>query len=408
MLDWEKIYATRAKRMGASEIRELLKLLEQPDIISFAGGIPDPALFPAEAFQDAYSDILSGPEAGAALQYSVSEGYPRLREWIVKRMRARGIDANVENIFITSGSQQGLDYLGKLFLSPNDTALVTWPTYLGALQAFNAYEPRYDKLDFSSNAVPEAYGEAAEKAGSRVKFAYLSADFANPTGESLTPMERERVLDLAEALDIAVIEDAAYRALRFDGERHKTLLTMDCERNGGIENTRTLYCGSFSKTLSPGLRVGWVCAATPIIKRLVLAKQAADLHSPTINQMAVARVAEKSFNEQAEKICKVYGERRDAMLAALEETMPEGVSWIRPEGGMFIWITLPEHMDAAALLPLSLKTEKVAFVPGNAFYADGSGHNHIRVSFSCADPATIREGISRLGRLVSNELAAAA
>lgn len=408
MLDWEKIYATRTKRMGASEIRELLKLLEQPDIISFAGGIPDPALFPADDFQKAYTDILTGPEAGAALQYSVSEGYPRLREWIVKRMQARGIDAKLENIFITSGSQQALDYLGKMFLSPNDTALVTWPTYLGALQAFNAYEPRYEKLDLSSNATPQSYAMAAERADSRVKFAYLSADFANPTGECLTAMERERLLDIADTLDIAVIEDAAYRALRYDGERQKTLLTMDCERNGGIENTRTLYCGSFSKTLSPGLRVGWVCAAKPIIQRLVLAKQAADLHSPTINQMAIARVAESIFNKQAEKICGVYRDRRDAMLAALSKYMPDGVEWTRPEGGMFIWITLPEHMDGASLLQTSLKTAKVAFVPGNAFYADGSGRNHLRVSFSCADEAMIDEGIRRLGDLLSNQLAKAA
>ena len=408
MLDWEKIYATRTARMGASEIRELLKLLEQPDIISFAGGIPDPKLFPAADFQKAYSDILGSEEAGAALQYSVSEGYPRLREWIVKRMRARGINADLDNIFITSGSQQALDYLGKLFLSPGDTALVSWPTYLGALQAFNAYEPRYAKLDLDTNVPPESYAKAAEEAGSKVKFAYLSADFANPTGESLTRMEREKLLDTADALDIAVIEDAAYRALRFDGERQKTLLTLDCERSGGIENTRTLYCGSFSKTLSPGLRVGWVCAATPIIKRLVLTKQAADLHSPTINQMAIARVAETSFNEQNEKIVSVYRERRDAMLKALGDHMPAGVEWTRPEGGMFIWVTLPKHMDAAALLPQSLKTAKVAFVPGNAFYADGTGHNHMRLSFSCSSPEVIDEGLRRLGGLLGEELAAAA
>ncbi|MAU20539.1 MAG: GntR family transcriptional regulator [Martelella sp.] len=408
MLDWEAIYATRAKRMGASEIRELLKLLDQPDIISFAGGIPDPALFPAADFQKAYSDILGSAEAGQALQYSVSEGYPRLREWIVQRMNARGINADIGNIFITSGSQQALDYLGKLLLSPGDTALVQWPTYLGALQAFNAYEPRYDRLDLSRNTAPEDYAKAASEAGSRVKFAYLSADFANPTGECLTPMEREKLLDIADALDIAVIEDAAYRALRYDGERQQTLLAMDCARSGGIENTRTLYCGSFSKTLSPGLRVGWVCAARPVIRRLVLAKQAADLHSPTINQMAVARVAEAGFDAQAEKIIGVYRERRDAMLDSLARHMPDGVSWTRPQGGMFVWVTLPEHIDSAALLKESLKEAKVAFVPGNAFFADGSGKNHLRLSFSCSAPAAIDEGMRRLGALIGSELAAAA
>src|SRR3546814_354123 len=218
MLDWEHIFATRAKGMGASEIRELLKLLEEPDIISFAGGIPDPALFPDEAFKQAYSCILSGPLVNAALQYSASEGYRPLREWLVGEMTKIGIPCGVDNVFITSGSQQALDYLGKLFLSPKDTALVTWPTYLGALQAFNAYEPAYDQLSVGGNRTPEGYREAAAVAGGALKFAYLSPDFANPTGETLTLAERERLLDLAGELDIALIEDGAYQALRYDGE----------------------------------------------------------------------------------------------------------------------------------------------------------------------------------------------
>ncbi|QPC88142.1 aminotransferase class I/II-fold pyridoxal phosphate-dependent enzyme [Mesorhizobium sp. NBSH29] len=402
MLAWEKIFADRSTRMRASEIRELLKLLDQPDIISFAGGIPDPTLFPDAAFREAYQTILSGPETGAALQYSVSEGYKPLREWLVGEMVKIGVVCDVDNIFITSGSQQALDYLGKLFLSPGDTALVSWPTYLGALQAFNAYEPVYDRL--GGNRTPKSYLEAAGKAGSRVKFAYTSADFANPTGNTLSLLDRENVLGLADELDIAVLEDAAYQSLRYDGEAIAPMLALDCARKGGIENTRTIYCGSFSKTLAPGLRVGFVCAAKPVIHKLVLMKQAADLHSPTINQMAVNLVARGGFDAQVAKVRAAYAKRRDAMLAALERSMPEGTQWTRPEGGMFIFVTLPEGIDCAELLTSSVASEKVAFVPGRAFFADGSGSNTLRLSYSCATEEMIGDGIARLGRLVAKQL----
>ena len=407
MLDWEKMFATRASRMRASEIRELLKLLNQPDIISFAGGIPDPALFPAEAFKAAYGEIMGGPEAGAALQYSVSEGYLPLREWLLGEMEKIGIACGVQNIFITSGSQQGLDYLGKLFLSPGDTALVTSPTYLGALQAFNAYEPHYDQLTPNGNRTPVSYTQAAQEKGGRVKFACLSADFANPTGDTVDRAGREKVLDLAEALDIAVIEDGAYQSLRFDGKPVAPILALEIARKGGIENTRTIYCGSFSKTLAPGLRVGWIVANSAVIRKLVLMKQAADLHSSTINQMAIAHVATRGFEAQVEKIRAAYSARRDAMLSALARHMPPGVRWTKPEGGMFVWVTLPDGMDGADLLAKAIAREKVAFVPGRAFHADGSGANHIRLSFSCADEATIEEGIGRIARLVAGEMAAA-
>lgn len=407
MLNWSNVLASRATRMRASEIRELLKLLDQPDIISFAGGIPDPQLFPTEAFQEAYSDILAGKEAMAALQYSVSEGYLPLRQWLKQEMGRLGVACEVDNIFITSGSQQALDYLGKLFLSPNDTALVTWPTYLGALQAFNAYEPHYDQLGFG-NRTPESYRSLAESLGGTVKFAYLSTDFANPTGETVSLEERQRVLALAEELDVPVIEDAAYQHLRYDGEALPPLLALDIEKAGSIEEARTIYCGSFSKTLAPGLRVGYVVAAKPVIHKLVLMKQAADLHSSTINQMAIAHVAERHFESQLKKIRTAYVARRDAMLEALSRHMPAGSHWTRPEGGMFIWLTLPEGMDGAELLARSLETEKVAFVPGQAFFADRSNANTIRLSYSCANEAMIDEGIRRLGRLVGHALDRAA
>ena len=401
-MDWQQIFATRNSRMKASEIRELLKLLDQPDIISFAGGIPDPDLFPHEAFSAAFSDALSPENQATALQYSVSEGYGPLRDWIVGEMARLGIPCTRDNILITSGSQQALDYLGKLLLSPGDTALVGWPTYLGALGAFNAYEPRYDRLDPETNRSAADYAEAA--GAGLVKFAYMSVDFANPTGKTLDSGMRERVIDLADELDIAVIEDAAYQSLRFEGEALSPVLAREIERKGDINACRTLYCGSFSKTLAPGLRVGWVCGAQEVISQLVLLKQAADLHSSTINQMAIATVAKAQFDSHVAKIKAAYMSRRDRMLAALAEHMPKGVTWTRPEGGMFIWLELPKSMNCADLLAQSFKSERVAFVPGHAFFADGSGTNTMRLSFSRTDEAGIDEGIARLGRLISAAL----
>ena len=401
-MNWEELFASRASRMRASEIRELLKLLEQPDIISFAGGIPDPKLFPVADFQAAFGDILSDERQTAALQYSISEGYPPLREWIVERMADLGIPCHADNILITSGSQQALDYLGKLLLSPGDTALVGWPTYMGALGAFNAYEPNYDRLVPHGNRSAQDYREAAAENNSRVKFAYMSVDFANPTGETMDRAARDNLLDIADELDIAIIEDAAYQSLRYDGEVIPPILALEIERKGGIDATRTVYCGSFSKTLSPGLRVGWICAAAPLISKLVLLKQAADLHSSTINQMAIHEVAAKGFDKQVAKIKSAYKTRRDCMLACLQKYMPDTASLTRPEGGMFVWVTLPAELDGAELLAEALKTQKVAFVPGRAIFADGSNGNTLRLSFSQADEATIEEGIRRLGELLKN------
>lgn len=398
-MEWTNVLASRSSRMKASEIRELLKLLDQPDIISFAGGIPDPALFPVAAFKDAFADTLTS-QANAALQYSVSEGYRPLRDWIAGEMGKLGIPCDSGNILITSGSQQALDYLGKLMLSPNDTALVGWPTYLGALGAFNAYEPNYDRLDPKGNRSAADFAATAKAAGGRVKFAYLSVDFANPTGETLDRAAREAVIDLADEANIAIIEDAAYQTLRFDGKAIPPILALEIARKGSIEECRTLYCGSFSKSLAPGLRVGWICAAHEVISRLVLMKQAADLHSSTVNQIVTHKVASTIFNAHVDTLRATYMARRDHLLAALAREMPQGMSWTRPEGGMFVWVTLPAGMDGADLLALSLKTERVAFVPGRAFYADGSNGNTLRLSFSCANEVQIDEGMKRLGRLI--------
>ncbi len=398
------IFAHRAQGMKASEIRELLKLLDQPDIISFAGGIPDPKYFPRAAFAEAMTVALDEATAGVALQYAASEGYVPLREWIADHMKTLGVTCDIDNIMVTAGSQQALDYLGKLFLDKDDTALVEWPTYLGALGAFNAYEPQFDRLNAGENRDPDAVAKQAQAAGGRAKFSYLSPDFANPTGKTLTKAERLAVLAQAEALGIAVIEDGAYQSLRYEGDAIPSILALEMADKGDIDACRTIYCGSFSKTLAPGLRVGWVVAAKPVISQMVLLKQAADLQTATINQIAVNHVARAVFDDHVVTLREVYGTRLNAMLSSLQAHMPEGITWTSPEGGMFVWLTLPVAMDGKDLLEQAL-AQKVAFVPGAAFYADGDTKNTIRLNFSMANEATIETGIARLAEVIRTAMA---
>ncbi len=395
---WEPAYARRAGRMRASEIRELLKLLEKPGVTSFAGGIPDPALFPINRVKAAYDAVLSEPAvANGALQYSTSEGYAPLREWIARQMQAQGVPARPGNILITSGSQQALEFLGKLFLDVGDTALVAAPTYLGALQAFAAYEPRYDTVrPGTGNETPEELRASAAANGGSTKFLYLVPDFANPTGETLSLSARKQALSLADELDIPIIEDAAYAALRFEGEEQPSLQALSVADSGNLEASRVIYCGTFSKTLTPGLRVGWVCAGEAVIRRLVLIKQACDLNSSLINQIIMHRLAEDDFDGQVARARVHYRRRRDAMLTALEEQALPGVTWTKPEGGLFVWVTLPEGLDGADLLQRAIAEADVAFVPGGAFFTDGSGRNTLRLSYSLASEEQIGVGIGKL------------
>jgi DNA-binding transcriptional MocR family regulator len=402
---YEPRYARRAEGMRASEIRELLKVMGRPGIISFGGGIPDPVLFPIEAVKAAYDAVLSDPAlATAGLQYSVSEGYEPLRAWIVRHMASLGVPCTADNIVVTSGSQQALEFLGKLLLTENDTALVEAPTYLGALQAFSAYEPRYDVLTPEhGNRTPASYAEAAQAAGGTVKFAYVVPDFANPTGATLSRHARDGLLDLATDLDVPVIEDTAYSALRFEGAPVPCIQALDIARHGGdIDRSRVIYCGTFSKTLTPGLRIGWVCAAAGIVRRLVLVKQASDLNVSNINQIVMHRIAEATYDAQVATARALYRSRRDAMHAALSAHMPAGVTWQRPEGGLFVWLTLPEHVDGKVLLTRAVEEHNVAFVPGSAFFVGDRGRNTIRLSYSLPSEERIAEGVARLGRLLAS------
>ena len=403
MVDWDSLYAPRASGMMASEIRELLKLLDRPEIISLAGGIPDPALFPSAELADAFARILGDPaRAAAALQYSVSEGYLPLREWIAAYMGGLGVPCSPDHILITSGAQQALDFVGKLFVAPGDTVLVARPTYLGALQALNAYEPLYAPLPRPGDNDAPLPGSGKRALG------YVMPDFQNPTGLSLDLAARQQLLDAAAMRGLPLVEDAAYEALRYDGEALPPLLALDAEQSGGIERSRVLFCGTFSKTVVPGLRIGWIVAPRPVIRRLVLIKQASDLHSGSLNQMVLHEVASALLPASLTRLREVYARRRDAMLAALAAHMPPGVEWTKPAGGMFVWLTLPSLIDAGGLLPRAIAEASVAFVPGRAFHADGGGANTLRLNFTLAEEGRIAEGVRRLGNLLSREIAGVA
>jgi DNA-binding transcriptional MocR family regulator len=409
-MNWEPRFASRAASMRSSEIRDLLRVIDQPGVTSFAGGVPDPALFPLTDIRNAYQAVLADDSsASRALQYSASEGDPALRDWIVGYMAGKGVACEPENILITNGAQQGLEFLGKLFLSAQDTALVTAPTYLGALQAFSAYEPVYDDLQLAdTNRTALSYREAAAAAQGEVKFAYVVPDFSNPTGETLNLQARRHLLGLADELDIPIIEDNPYTELRYGGEEVPAIQSLDLASCGSINASRVIHCGSFSKVFTPGLRVGWICASKDIISRLILIKQASDLNSSAINQAVAVHLATRFFDEQVEKARESYRLKRDAMLAALDAYMPhsdapDGAHWTRPDGGLFVWLSLPEGFDSVTLLQKSIAEYGVAFVPGHAFFADGRLKNTLRLSFSLPDIAGIDAGIRRLADLVRYE-----
>ncbi len=393
-VDWGNVFAGRVAGMGASEIRELLKLLERPEIISFAGGIPDPDFFPTAAIARAYEKIFqSNGGAGGALQYTISEGYTPLREWICAYLGRRGIQAGLDEVLVTSGSQQALEFVGKLLIGPGEKILVTRPTYLGALQAFSPYEPQYLSVPGDAEGPDLAAVEAALE--QKPKFFYLVPDFQNPNGTTISLARREALLDLCARHGVPIVEDAAYTELRYEGEPIPSMVALDAARNGG-KITNVLFCGSFSKTMVPALRVGWINGPAEVINRLVLMKQAGDLHTSTINQIVLHDVVSENFDSHIRRLRASYKERRDAMLTALAEFAPAGVAWTRPEGGMFVWIELPEGTDGVDLLARAIRDANVAFVPGSAFHADRSGKNTLRLSFSNNNPERIREGIRRL------------
>lgn len=408
---WNHRYALRTEGMTASVIRELLKLTEAPDVISFAGGLPAPEVFPVEEFRRAADTVLR--EYGTkALQYGATEGFLPLRQHIVKMMRRYGVQAHEDNVMITSGSQQALDLIGMLLLNPGDKILTERPTYLGALQAWRAYQARYITVPIDQDGLITDHLEEALRSGP--KFMYILPNFQNPGGVTLSLERRMELVRMADDYGIPIVEDDPYGQLRYSGDHLPPLVVLDCDhlesraRDGhGYFTGNVIYTSTFSKTLAPGLRLGWIVAPVEVLQRLVQCKQGMDLHTSTLNQMIAYEVIKDGFLDQHVKLIRrVYRERRDVMLAAMERCFPEEVTWTRPDGGLFLWAWLPEELDAAELLKEAVARHKVAFVPGSAFYPDGSGHNTMRLNFSNARPEMIEEGIRRLGLLLKERMAA--
>lgn len=394
--DFTALFSARARRMNASAIREILKVTQQPDIISFAGGLPAPELFPLEEVRRAADAALTryGP---AALQYSTTEGHPPLREWIGARA---GIPA--ANVQIMTGSQQALDLLGKILISEGDTVLVEAPTYLGALQSFQPYGPRYVQLPTDDGGIDvDALAELLQT--TPAKLLYAVPNFQNPTGRTLDAQRRRRLVELTAQYGVLVIEDDPYGQLRFSGEPAPSLYELGLEYAGDVDANHILYCSSFSKTLVPGLRDAWVQAAAPIVSKLVQAKQGADLHTPTLNQMIVTELLDEVLPRQIETVRRAYGERAAAMLGHIGEQFPGGVQSTRPEGGMFLWVTLPEGIDSTRMLERAL-SRNVAYVPGSPFFALGGGENTLRLSYSSATLEQIERGIAALGETIREAL----
>jgi 2-aminoadipate transaminase len=397
-IDWEPRLAARVAGMKSSIIRELLKLTQRPDIISFGGGLPAPEFFPVREFAEACRHILgsNGPES---LQYSTTEGHPPLRRWLAESMAKYGIWVEPDNILMTNGSQQALDLIGKLFIDPGSCICTSEPTYLGALQAWDAYQATYVTVPQDDDGIlVEQIPELLKKQG-RPKLLYVLPNFHNPAGTTLPLDRRERLVEIARREDLILIEDDPYGELRYEGSDITPLFRLAPER--------TIYLSTFSKTLSPGIRLGWVVAPKSIILRFVQAKQGADLHTGTFVQMITHDICQRGIvKEHVKRLRTVYRERRDAMLAAMEQNWPAGCSWTRPHGGLFLWARVPESIDTRELLRTAVE-RKVAFVPGVAFYpGEKGGFNAMRLNFSNATAEQIQIGIARLGEAIKEALRA--
>jgi 2-aminoadipate transaminase len=401
---WSPRYAQRTRSVRSSVIRELLKLTQRPEIISFAGGLPAPELFPIDRFQEACHTVLTH-DGAAALQYGPTEGYVPLRELIVRHMRRYGIVAGVANILITCGSQQALDLIGKLFIDNGDRVLVEAPTYLGALQAFNVYGAKYVSVPVDDDGIRIDLLDPILRSGP--KFMYILPNFQNPAGVTLSEERRQKLVLMANSYGIPIVEDDPYGQLRYQGEHCTPLVVLDRSNVGADDqymSGNVIYTSTLSKLLAPGLRLGWIVAPQEVIARLVQLKQGADLHTSTFTQMIAYEVVRDGFLDQhVKRLRSVYRERRDTMLEALQEFFPPEVRWTRPNGGLFLWVTLPESTDCEKLFHAALR-QNVAFVPGDAFYADEHHGCHMRLNFSNSRPEQIRDGIRRLGAAVKEQL----
>ncbi|MEZ7885549.1 2-aminoadipate transaminase [bioreactor metagenome] len=390
----QEILSSNAKNMRRSAIRDLLSVANRPEVISFAGGFPNPTTFPVDELKEIMQEILD-TESISALQYGATEGNVKLREQIAKRYNAQGLNITKDNIMITTSSQQAIDLTTKVFIDPGDTIICGLPSYLGALQAFWSYQAK--PVGVPKDEDLELVIKTLIATGKKPKFIYAIPDFQNPSGITMNYQQRKEVIAVAKKYDLLILEDSPYREIRFDGEAQPMMYSMDTDG-------RVILFGTFSKTFVPGFRIGWVIAPVEIIDKLIVAKQSTDLCTPVFDQAVAAKYLEKGlFEKNLKKTIELYHGKRDHMLSCFEKYMPAGVSWTKPEGGLFLFVTLPEGYDTLELFEIAIK-EDVAFVIGEAFHCDGSGKNTMRINFSYMDNDRIEEGVKRLSKAIATML----
>lgn len=387
-------YANRVQYVKPSAIRELLKLGNDPEIISFGGGFPDPDVFPIEKLRKVFDEVLS-KDGRRALQYTTSEGLPSLRQKLADRMKRAGVACELKNIFMIQGAQQGLDITAKMFIDRGDVIITENPTFVGGLIAFNPYEPKYAPVAMDSEGIRTDLVEKALKQNPNAKLIYTIPDFQNPTGITMSLARRKRIVELANEYDAIIIEDSPYREIRFEGEAIPPIKSFDTQG-------RVIQLGSFSKILSPGMRIGWLVAEQELAEKLCLLKMAADTQNSTLNMYAADKFMEMyDMDEHIEGIRKVYKRKKDLMLDIISSSFPKSISYTNPEGGLFTWLTFPEDVDATRLMKeRTLPEVKVAYVPGASFYPVDEEKNHCRVNYSCMSEEKIIEGMGKLGRIL--------
>ncbi len=394
------LFAQRTKVMRSSAMRDLMEITARPEVISLAGGLPDTSTFPPESFAAQMTRIAQESSA-EALQYGPTEGFAETKECIREVMRAEGMEPDLDDIIVTTGGQQAIDLVAKALVDPGDVVIAEAPTYPGAVPVFCSYQAETIQVSVDDEGMRidelEQLLERLRGEGRRPKFIYTVPSFQNPAGVTMSAERRRRLVELARERELVVVEDNPYGLLRYEGDPVEPLYKLD----GG---DYVLYLGTFSKILSPGIRLGWLCAPPPMMEKVVLGKQAADLCTSTLTQYFVREYfGEGNWRGYVDDLCGIYSERRDAMLEALERFFPEGATWSHPAGGLFCWATLPDYIDTTDLLAKALR-ENVAFVPGAAAYVDGRGGSSMRLNFSASGADEIREGIKRIGGVIDTQM----
>ncbi|MBN2834161.1 MAG: PLP-dependent aminotransferase family protein [Candidatus Delongbacteria bacterium] len=394
--DFPNILSDSSKRMKRSAIRELLKLTNKPGLISFAGGLPSPLTFPIEELKEITAEVLEN-DGTSALQYSTTEGDPLLRKLLTERYAKSGLNITVDNLIITSSSQQALDLIPKILINPGDKVIVGLPSYLGGLGSFHNYGAKMIGIEFDEKGMRadklEEELEILKKVGDKPKFIYIIPDFQNPAGITMPESRRKEIIAIADKYDVLIVEDSPYRELRFEGQHQKTIYQL-------ANNGKVILLGTFSKIFVPGFRIGWIIGDEAIIDKIVMSKQSTDLCTSSFVQKIAAKYIEKGyFDKNLVKIIDMYREKKNVMMDAFETYLPEGVTWTNPDGGLFLFVSLPKHMDAEELFKVAVENN-VAFVIGSVFHCDESGKNTMRMNFSFATKEDITEGVKRLAKAI--------